>query len=73
MYSQATATKTREASRQHVNADVLRFSADIGRDPTSSAVNRTEPLPPTASNRTERDRQASLEFLHRLVMGADGD
>ena len=73
MYSQAVVTETRGASSRQVYADVPRFPADTGGARTSCVLSDPDPLTSDALNHAERDRQASLEFLHRLVMGAEGD
>jgi hypothetical protein len=73
MYSQAVVAETRKASRRQVHVDVPRFPANIGGASTSYALSDPDPLPSNALNHAEHDRQASLEFLHLLVMGAGGD
>lgn len=73
MYSQAVVAETRKANRREVQAYAPRFLADIGGAPTSCVPNCSDPLPADALNHAEHDRQASLEFLHLLVMGAGGD
>jgi len=73
MYSQTVVTEKREASLRQVHVDVPRFPANIGGVPTSYVLSHPDPLPSDALNHAERDRQASLEFLHQLVMGAQSD
>ena len=73
MHSSTVASKTLEVRRQQVRVDVPRFPVDIRGASIPFALNCSDPLPSKALNRAERDRQASLDFLHRLVMGAEGD
>lgn len=73
MYSQTTAINTRDVGGLSVQEYAGSLYADIPGARTLCVVDCSDTFQSKTVDRAERDRQASLELLHHLVMGAEGD
>jgi hypothetical protein len=69
MTSQTLALRTRPDGWWALSRSNLALSLYERKDPTLTVVHCPNPIHDTVADSAKRDRQASLDFLHKLVMG----